>query len=113
MADRVVRKLDFIRKLLLRANGWLIVAAIALFGFAAQSQAPPPTATKGQGVADTWQGTIHAGKNLRTVVEISKADDGGYKAVFRSIDQSGDGFTSSKVTLDGPHPEDDLPLWHV
>jgi uncharacterized protein (TIGR03435 family) len=48
-----------------------------------------------------WQGTLHAGKDLRNVVKISKADDGGYKAVFYRIDQGGDGIPVTKVTLDG------------
>ena len=101
MADRIVRKLDFVKKLLLRACGWLIVAAIAMFGFALQIQAQSPTANKGQDIADTWQGTLHAGKDSRTVVKISKADDGGYKAVFYRIDQGGDGIPVTKITLDG------------
>jgi hypothetical protein len=33
----------------------LIVAAIALFGFAAQSQAQSPRANRDQSIADTWQ----------------------------------------------------------
>jgi hypothetical protein len=48
----------------------------------AQSTAENPT----QSIADTWQGTLHAGRDLRAVVKISKADGGGYKAVFYSID---------------------------
>ena len=103
MADRVARKLDFTRKLLLSVAGWLTVAAIALFGLvdAAQSRAQTATDNKLPSIADTWQGTLHAGKDLRTVVKISKADDGGYKAVFYSIDQGGDGLPVSKITLDG------------
>jgi len=44
---------------------------------------------------------LHAGRDLRTVVKISKADGGGYKAVFYSIDQGGDGLPVDNVTLDG------------
>jgi uncharacterized protein (TIGR03435 family) len=111
MADRIVRKLDFVKKLLINASGWLIVAAIAMFGFAAQIQTQSPTAKKGQNIADTWQGTLHAGKDLRIVVKISKADDGGYKAFLYSIDQAGgDGFTASKVTLSGPTLEMTFPF---
>jgi uncharacterized protein (TIGR03435 family) len=103
MADHVVRKLD-ISKNLLSAAGCLVVAAIALFGLvaAAQNQAPSPTGNAVQGIAGTWQGILHAGKDLRTVVKISKADDGGYKAVFYSIDQGGgDGLDANKTTLEG------------
>jgi hypothetical protein len=85
----------------LGAARWLIVAAIGLFGFAAQSHAQSPTANEGQVIADTWQGTLHSGRDYRDVVKISKADDGGYKAVFYFIDQNADGVTASKVTLDG------------
>ena len=63
----------------------------------AQAKTENPT----QNIADTWQGTLHAGRDLRTVVKISKADDGGYKAVFYSIDQGGDGLPVTKITLDG------------
>lgn len=60
-----------------------------------RAQNPPQT------LADTWQGTLHAGRDLRTVVKITKADNGGYKAVFYSIDQGGDGLPVTKITLDG------------
>jgi uncharacterized protein (TIGR03435 family) len=112
MTDRVARKLDFTRKLLLSVAGWLVVAAIALFGLvdAAQSRAQSPTGNKTQSIADTWQGTLHAGRDLRTVVKISKADDGGYKAVFYSIDQGGDGLPVSKITLEGATVKMSLPM---
>jgi uncharacterized protein (TIGR03435 family) len=102
MAEPARSKLNCSRKLLLHIAGWLTVAAIALFGLvdAAQSRAQAPE-NKAQGIVGTWQGTLHAGRDLRTVVKISKADDGGYKAVFYSIDQGGDGLPVSKITLDG------------
>jgi uncharacterized protein (TIGR03435 family) len=103
MTDRAIGKLDSTRKLLLSLAGWLAVAAVVLFGLvdAAKSRAQTPTDNKTQSIADTWQGTLHAGKDLRTVVKISKGEDGGYKAVLYNIDQSGDGITASKITLDG------------
>ncbi len=58
----------------------------------------------------TWQGTLHAGHDLRTVVKISKADDGGYKAVFYSIDQGGDGLPVTKTTLEGSTLKMTLPM---
>jgi uncharacterized protein (TIGR03435 family) len=111
MAGCIVRKLDPLRKPLLSAAG-LIVGAIALFCVAAQSQAQAqaPRANQGQGIVDTWQGTQHSGRDVRNVVKISKADDGGYKAVFYFIDLwGGDGFTASKVRLDGPVLKMTLP----
>jgi uncharacterized protein (TIGR03435 family) len=103
MTDCVARKLKLSRKLLMSVAGWLTVAAVALFGLvdAAQSRAQSPADNKPQGIVGTWQGTLHAGKDLRTVVKISKADDGGYKAVFYSIDQGGDGLPVTKITLEG------------
>jgi len=90
MTDRIVRK-------------WLTLAVVALFGLigAAQSRAQSPTDNKTQSIADTWQGTLHAGRDLRIVMKISKADDGGYKAFTYSIDQGGDGIPVSKITLEG------------
>ncbi len=79
------------------------MAALVLFNLL-QIPAVHAQATAGnakQDITDTWQGTLHASRDLRTVVKISKADDGGYKAVFYSIDQSGDGSPVSRITLDG------------
>jgi uncharacterized protein (TIGR03435 family) len=103
MADRVVRKLHFAPKFLLSLAGWLTVAAVALFVLVAAAQSPAQTSTdnKTQSIADTWQGTLHAGRDLRTVVKITKADNGGYKAVFYSIDQGGDGLPVNTITVDG------------
>src|SRR5271155_1509380 len=100
MADQVnsTRKLPSVA-------GWLALTIVLAFGMAdtprSQAQAQPAAANAAQSLADTWQGTLHAGKDLRTVVKISKADGGGYKAVFYSIDQGGDGLPVSKMTVDG------------
>src|ERR1022692_1636380 len=48
----------------------------------------------------TWQGTLQAGRELRTVLKISK-DDGKYKGTFYSIDQGGSPIPSGPITLDG------------
>ena len=52
-------------------------------------------------IAGTWQGTLHAGQDLRTVVKITKADGGGYTAIFYSIDQGAQPMKVDSVTLDG------------
>jgi uncharacterized protein (TIGR03435 family) len=67
---------------------------------AAQSPAPA-AAPNSKDIADTWQGTLHAGRDLRTVVKITKDDKGGYKAVFYSIDQGGQPLPVDSITLDG------------
>ncbi|MGC2250625.1 MAG: hypothetical protein WA626_08115, partial [Acidobacteriaceae bacterium] len=45
-----------------------------------------------QDIAGTWQGTLQAGKGLRTVLNISAAEKGGWTAMFYSIDQGPDGI---------------------
>jgi len=55
----------------------------------------------GQDITGTWQGTLKADRDLRTVLKISKADSGGLKAVLYSIDQGGQGIPASSITLDG------------
>ncbi len=69
---------------------------------AAPAQAPAPAAVPNpKDIAATWQGTLHAGRDLRTVVKITKGDKGGYKAVFYSIDQGGQPFPVDSITLEG------------
>jgi uncharacterized protein (TIGR03435 family) len=103
MTEQVARKLDFSRKLLLCVAGITAVTLPLLAGLMhitqvrAQSTAENPT----QNIADTWQGTLHAGQDLRIVVKISKADGGGYKAVSYSIDQGGGAIPATTITLQG------------
>ncbi len=54
-----------------------------------------------QDIADTWQGTLHAGKDLRAVLKITKANSGGYKATFYSIDQGATPFPVTNIMLEG------------
>lgn len=54
-----------------------------------------------QDITGTWQGTLQAGRELRTVVKISKADNGGYKVVLYSIDQGGQPIAANAASLDG------------
>src|ERR1700722_1672510 len=51
-----------------------------------------------QDMTGTWQGTLQAGKDLRTVIKISKTDGGGLKAVMYSIDQGGQPIAAA-ITL--------------
>lgn len=68
-----------------------------------QTQTPPtsPAPASPHDIADTWQGTLHAGQDLRTVVKITKDEKGGYKGVFYSIDQGGQPLNLDSVTLQG------------
>ncbi len=55
-------------------------------------------------ISGTWQGTLHAQADLRTIVKIDKAPDGAWAANFRSIDQGSDrgiSMPASLVTWDG------------
>jgi uncharacterized protein (TIGR03435 family) len=111
MCESVVRKLGFSRKMFLNLAGIAALAMPIAFGFvivnqvraqtAAATPGQAPAATPAQSIADTWQGTLHAGRDLRIVAKISKADGGGYKAAFYSIDQGGDPIPVAKITLDG------------
>jgi bla regulator protein blaR1 len=63
----------------------------ALFAVALQAQLD---------VTGTWQGTLQAGRELRTVVKISKTG-ADLTAVLYSIDQGGGALPASGVTLQG------------
>ena len=95
-------------KALPRLASLAVVAAMALWmaanGAAASAQAaavPAATATQpaaAQDVVGTWQGTLHAGNDLRCVVKISKSS-AGYTAAFYSIDQSPQPIPATKTTF--------------
>lgn len=103
MMKQVARKLDFRRKLLLSMAAIAAITPPVPFGLvhSAQARAQPAAENPTTNIADTWQGTLHAGQDLRTVVKISKVDGGGYKAVFYSIDQGGSPLPVTKITLEG------------
>ncbi|HTZ58472.1 MAG TPA: hypothetical protein VMB49_10265 [Acidobacteriaceae bacterium] len=109
MTDRTPRKPHFLWRLLLCAA--LGLAAFTYFWFVdiPQGSAQATAQTKAHGIEGTWQGTLHPGRDLRIVVKISKGDDGGYKTVFYSIDQGGDGTPVAKTTLDGSALKMTLP----
>jgi hypothetical protein len=65
--------------------------ALAVFSGAALSA---------QDISGAWQGTLSGG-NLRTVLKIAKADNGGWSATLYSIDQGGGAIPVTSITLDG------------
>lgn len=71
----------------------------------AQAQALPAPAqaspASSHDFADSWQGTLHVGQDLRIVIKTTKDDKGGYKGVFYSIDQGGQPLNLDSVTLNG------------
>jgi len=61
----------------------------------------PNSSLLAQDLTGAWQGTLQAGRDLRIVIKISKADDGALKAVMYSIDQNPQGMAANAVTLQG------------
>jgi uncharacterized protein (TIGR03435 family) len=61
----------------------------------------PKPAPNPKDIVDTWQGTLHAGQDLRTVIKITKDEKGVYKGVFYSIDQGAQPLDVDSVTFDG------------
>ena len=84
---------------------------------------PPPTRPPAQAapaspheIAATWQGTLHAGRDLRTMVKITKDDKGAYKGIFYSVDQIPQGaqpVNLDSVTLNGSDVKMELKLISV
>jgi len=77
----------------------VMVAAAALA--AADAQAGAQNAAKDKDIVGTWQGTLHAGRDLRVVEKITKDAKGAYKAQFFSIDQGGQPIPVDSVVVDG------------
>jgi uncharacterized protein (TIGR03435 family) len=75
------------RRIALRFAAVLLVATGLL-----HAQAPD--------ISGNWQGTYEASKGLRTVLKISKADTGGWKAALYSIDQGSTPLPVTSLTLD-------------
>src|ERR1700734_1419685 len=79
-----------------RVLGAIAILLIFAGGVHSRAQTPPPSAR--QSFAGTWQGTLHAGQDLRMVFNITNAADGN-SVVFHSIDQ-GLNLSVSRITLD-------------
>jgi uncharacterized protein (TIGR03435 family) len=102
MTEQVATKLNLSRKLLLSVAAIVAITMPIVFGLIHTTQVNAQSAVANvRGIADTWQGTLHAGRDLRIVFKITKEADGTYKAVNYSIDQTGTPIPVSKVTLDG------------
>lgn len=82
---------------------WSSLTPVCVRAQAAPQNAVPAAtpASNPKDIADTWQGTLHAGRDLRTVIKITKDDKGAYKAVFYSIDQGAQPLPVDSTTLDG------------
>src|ERR1019366_1490385 len=64
-----------------------------------------------QDMTGTWQGTLTLpdGRELRTVVKVSKGDGGALRGIFYSIDQSGQGIPANPITLQGSTVKMSIP----
>lgn len=72
---------------------WLLL--LSLFaGFAMRLQAQAPKT-----IVDSWQGTLHAGQDLRTILKVTLGADGKLAAQFFSIDQGAEGFPVSSISF--------------
>jgi uncharacterized protein (TIGR03435 family) len=98
LSDQMAVKLDVTRKLLLSAAGALAIAAPIAFGVLHASKAYGQAAAR-TNIDDTWQGTLHAQKDLRTVLKITKVQDGTLKGSFYSIDQGGQSIPIKQITF--------------
>lgn len=94
-------------KAMLRGLAWLAAAGMtAAIGAmpALGAQTPPAQAAAenaAKSLTGTWQGTLHAGRDLRVVVKIANDGKGTYKAQIFSIDQSGQPLPADSIALDG------------
>lgn len=116
MTKKVILILDFGRKLLLCAAGLFAVTVPAASGMVQATQAPaqPPAENTGaqnsaNDIAGTWQGTLQAGRELRTVLKITKADTG-YKVTLYSIDQGGQGLPAATAAFQVPNFKFAIPM---
>lgn len=101
MTKLIVRELLIGEKHSLRLPATIAIIFSVVLGLVhatqVRAQTPAPNA---QDISGTWQGTLHAGRDLRIVYKITK-DGGGYKAVGYSIDQGGMPIPVNKITLEG------------
>jgi uncharacterized protein (TIGR03435 family) len=103
MTERVALNLGLDRKLLLALAATVAIAFPVVFGLLQikQANAQSTVGNPAQDITGTWQGTLHAGLDLRGVLKISKADGSGYNAVFYSIDQTQMPIRVTKIVLEG------------
>ncbi len=78
----------------------LVAPCMPMTGWLSTPQAFAQAAAA-KGIDDTWQGTLHAGRDLRTVVKITKTPDGTLHAAFYSIDQGAQPIPIKTTTFQG------------
>jgi pimeloyl-ACP methyl ester carboxylesterase len=78
----------------------MLAVLISIF---AHGQVPTPD------LVGIWQGTLPAGKGLRIVLHVAKADTGGRKATLLSIDQGPDDIPVDSLTQQGANFKFGIP----
>lgn len=92
----------FLRRRILAFASVLALAVSCAFPAAMAVPGYAQEAPHASGIDGTWQGTLHIpNHDLRTVLKISKDSSGALTAQFFSIDQSGQGFPVSTISLNG------------
>jgi uncharacterized protein (TIGR03435 family) len=102
MTKQVVLKLDLSRKLLLSAVGIAAISVPMTFGVLhiTEVRAQSAPANPARNIAATWQGILHADRDLRFVVKITTSGDGTLRATFYNIDGPQGGIPAISSTLD-------------
>jgi uncharacterized protein (TIGR03435 family) len=104
MAGWLVRSIG---KLLLFGTGWMTVAVMSVYSSAGQAQSPATVTTPANeahargDMAGDWQGTLQMGKEIRTVLRVSKAEKGWSGKIYLFGDQGAQSFSTSAIVLDG------------
>ena len=95
MTKRAMLKLDLKKKVLLgavAAAGILVPIAVGLFRVTeahAQSDSASPNS-----IVATWQGVLHADRDLHFVVKITSRENGGLRGIFYNIDAALGGISA-------------------
>lgn len=111
MTKRAMLKLDLKKKVLLgavAAAGILVPIAVGLFRVTeahAQSDSASPNS-----IVATWQGVLHADRDLHFVVKITSRENGGLRGIFYNIDAALGGISAVSTTLKGSLLKLELPF---
>jgi pimeloyl-ACP methyl ester carboxylesterase len=68
---------------------------------------------RAQDISGNWQGTLNVGPGMRAILNVVKADSGGWKATFFSIDQSTQGIPVTTITLQDSTLSFSIDLAHL
>lgn len=103
MTKQGALRLDLSRKLLLSAVGIAAISVPVVFGLLhiTEVRAQSAPANPARNITATWQGTLHADRDLRFVVKITTAGDGALRATFYNLDGPPDGIPAISTTFNG------------